>query len=90
MRDPIRRGDKVKDPLTDVIGIAYCISSYLQGCDRIGIQMPAIPRKEDVPLIPDLWFVDEPQLNVIKRGAVPCQKDPKRGGPSSFGPSGKR
>ena len=94
VRKPIKNGDKVKDPLTGVIGIAYCIQSYLYGCDRIGVQMPIIKRKEDVPLIPDLWYVDEPQLEVVQRGAVSAQVDKKEktppGGLSAFGPSGKR
>lgn len=94
MRGPIKRGDKVKDPLTGVIGIAYCIQSYLYGCDRVGVQMPIIKRKEDVPLIPDLWFVDEPQLEVVQRGVIKAQVVKKEktppGGPSGFGPSGKR
>ena len=97
-RAEVKRGDKVKDPLTGAIGIAYCIQSYLYGCDRVGIQMPIIKRKEDVPLIPDLWFVDESQLEIIQRGAVASVDYPEKsvkkkgppGGPSGFGPSGNR
>ncbi len=73
----IELGDRVKDPLTGVVGIAYCRMSYLQGCDRIGIQQDVIKRKEDVPLIPDLWNVDEPQLVVVKKGVIECQDSAK-------------
>ncbi len=83
----IKLGDKVRDPLTGVEGIAYSRITYLQGCDRIGIQMPKVERKEDVPLIPNLWEVDEPQLVIMKKGVVACQKFPKEkesGGPSHW------
>lgn len=86
----INLGDKVRDPLTGATGIAYCRYSYLQGCDRIGMQMPIIKRKEDVPLIPELWVVDEPQLVVVKKNVVAAQKTKKKkapGGPSGFEPS---
>lgn len=82
----INLGDKVKDPVTGIEGIAYARYSYLQGCDRIGIQQATIPRKEDVPLIPDLYVVDEPQLEVVKRKVHKCQatKETKTGGPSGY------
>lgn len=82
----IRLGDRVRDPLTGIRGIAYACTSYLQGCDRIGIQQPLIKRKENTDLVPELFFVDEPQLVCVKRSVIKTQQT-KNGGPSGFEPS---
>lgn len=39
-------------------------------CDRIKIQMPTMFEKNKAPVVPELWIVDEPQLDVVKRGKV--------------------
>jgi hypothetical protein len=83
-------GDKVRDPVTGIEGIAYAKAHYLQGCDRIGIQQPAFKDKEGNTVVPDLWFVDEPQLIVVKDGVVRGQDSVSIGGPSRFEKSGKR
>ena len=83
----VNLGDRVRDPLTEVEGIAYCRHSYLQGCDRIGIQQPPIKRKENESLIPELYVVDEPQLILVKKGVIKCQEEVIKktpGGPSGF------
>ena len=86
----IKLGDKVKDPITGYAGVAYCCINYLQGCDRIGIQMPVILKKDELPVVPELFYVDEPQLVVVK-SAKPKKKATKDiGGPSHFGSSHKR
>ena len=84
-------GDKVKDPVTGIYGIAYVRLSYLQGCDRIGIQPPTVREKGKVPNVPELFHVDEPQLEIITKGVVHVRgvvEDP--GGPSHFGKDVKR
>ena len=83
----INLGDRVKDPVTGIYGIAYVRLSYLQGCDRIGLQPPTIREKGKEPVVPDLFHVDEPQLEVVKRGVVEIHNnsDPADpGGPSYF------
>ncbi|KKN39823.1 hypothetical protein LCGC14_0739350 [marine sediment metagenome] len=81
-------GDKVKDPVTGIYGIAYVRSTYIQGCDRIGIQPPTIREKGKEPIVPELFHVDEPQLVIMKVGAIKVQtrKAKSNGGPSYFGP----
>jgi len=82
----INLGDKVRDPVTGIYGIAYVRLSYLQGCDRIGIQPPTVRVKGKVPVVPDLFHCDEPQLVVMKRNAIMAQPKSKKdnGGPSYF------
>lgn len=58
----INLGDKVKDSITNCIGIAVAKVSYLQGCDRIAIQ--SIMDKKGI--IPEWRYFDEPQLIVLK------------------------
>jgi hypothetical protein len=79
----IKLGDKVKDPITGIEGIAYCRTTYLQGCDRIGIQQKAYKNKEGETVVPDMWVVDEPQLEIMKEQVVK-QGETKTGGPSHF------
>lgn len=88
MKKMIELGDRVKDPVTGISGIAYVRLSYLQGCDRIGIQPPLIKAKDKEPIVPDLFHVDEPQLKITKKHAIDVQakKADDNGGPSFFAP----
>ena len=71
----VKLGDKVEDTISGFIGIAICKITYLQGCDRIGIQAPA--KKGEKMLA---WeYFDEPQLKVLKRKVVK-QGSKKNGG----------
>jgi hypothetical protein len=84
----IKLGDKVRDPITGFEGIAYSRISYLQGCDRIGIQASVIVEKGKAPIVPELYHVDEPQLDLVK--ILPKKKKTTTGGASYFGSSQKR
>ena len=85
----INLGDKVKDPITGYTGIAYCKTTYLQGCDRIGIQALMVQKKEELPEVPELYHVDERQLEILDK--VKIMKDiNENGGPSGFGSSNKQ
>ena len=90
-RKRIETGDMVIDPVTKIEGIAYVRMQYLQGCDRIGIQQATIFEKNKAAVVPDIFHVDEPQLNVVKRGVIKRQtEDANTGGPSFFGKDTKR
>ncbi len=67
-------GDGVKDIITGLTGIAVCRCEWLYGCVRVGVQ-PCIADKGKVP---DIVYVDEPQLEVVKRDAVATAGVPKR------------
>ena len=85
----IALGDRVKDPITGIAGLAYTRIVYMQGCDRIGIQGPTLRVKGKLPEVPELYYVDEPQLVVVTKAKKPKRKT-KNGGPSAFGPSYKQ
>ena len=79
----VNLGDKVKDEVTGLIGIAVASISYLQGCNRIAIQAPV--KKNEKPQ--DWHYVDEPQLKIIKRNVVKqARKVTKKEKPGGYKP----
>ena len=74
---PIELGDKVKDTVTGYTGIAIARTQWLQGCDRILVQAPALKDSK----IPDDRAFDEPQLAILKKNAIKVKKAKKTGGP---------
>lgn len=79
----VQLGDKVKDPISNFIGIAVSRHSYLQGCDRISVQ-PAIS-KEGKYL--ESQTFDEPQLLILQKQKVKKQEiitAKKPGGPMPY------
>lgn len=70
-------GDVVEDKITGLKGVVVCISTWMYGCIRIGIQPQEL--KDGKPL--DVQFVDEPQLKVIKRSESKQTKKKPRYGP---------
>jgi hypothetical protein len=73
----IRLGDKVKDSVTGFTGIAIGRTEWLHGCARIIVQPTGVMK--DGKLYDTQQF-DEPQLVILKRGAVP-QGEHEKGGP---------
>ena len=72
----IELGDRVKDKVTGFKGIVTGITSWLNGCRRIGIQ-PEKLMTTGKPVEAE-WF-DEQQVLVIKKSAH--SEKQKRGGP---------
>ena len=60
---PIQLGDRVKDPISGLTGIAVCSSTWLHGCIRIGIQPEEL--KDGKPV--ESQFFDQSQLVVVCR-----------------------
>ena len=90
---PIELGDRVKDPITGMTGIVTCITTWLHGCIRMGVQPEEV--KEDKKPAEAIYF-DQSQLVVVKKAVhQPCvlQVAPKpaaetrrgNGGPSREG-----
>jgi len=74
----INLGDKVRDTVTGFTGIATGRTNWLQGCTRVGVQTQEL---HDGKPIESQWF-DEPQLEVIEKGAIASQKtEEPPGGP---------
>ena len=76
----VNLGDKVKDPVSGLIGIAIARTIWLQGCDRISVQPIGID-KDKKPY--ETTVVDEPQLLVITKKKIKKAKVSKKktGGP---------
>lgn len=62
----ITLGDKVKDTITGMVGIAVSRTEFLHGCVRISVQPQEL--KDGKPVDPS--YVDEPQLDIIERATV--------------------
>jgi len=71
----IELGDKAKDKITGFKGTVIGITSWMNGCTRIGIQCETL--KDGKPLEPE-WF-DVEQIEIIKSKQVSKRK--KSGGP---------
>lgn len=58
----IELGQKVRDKVTQLEGIAVCRCKYLYGCDHIGIQPE---HNYETGTIPPVAWIDVPQIEVI-------------------------
>ena len=81
----IRLGQKVRDRISGLEGIAVARAEWLYGCSRVVVQAPVNKDHE----IPDGQWVDEPQLEVIAPSELPEQTKEQRraGGPVSVAPT---
>ena len=73
----IKLGDKVKDPISGLVGIAVGKTVWLHGCARIVVQ-PVGFDKTKKPF--DSVNIDEPQLVVIQSKKIK-EGNHKTGGP---------
>ena len=71
-------GQKVRDPLTGLVGVAICRSTYLYGCVRILVQPHGLT-KDGAPL--DCVWVDEPQLEIVAAKRVKQPAGSRAAGP---------
>lgn len=92
----VELGDKVKDRVTGFEGIVIGIHLWLYGCRRISIQPQEL--KDGKPI--EAISIDEPQCEILERGAVsipeqqqkqaPKEKAPRTGGPPTDAKAGAR
>jgi hypothetical protein len=82
----INLGDRVRDRMTGIEGIAFGRSSYLTGCDHIGIKRTGTGGDGKAF---DMHLVDEPLVELVEKSAfvVPAAAATKPGGPSLHVPS---
>ena len=71
----IELGQKVRDKISGMEGIAVSRTEWMHGCVRVGVQPQEL--KDGVPL--DIQVFDEPQLQVVKD--TPAPKVKAKGGP---------
>ena len=81
----IKLGDEVKDTVSGFQGIAIARHSYLQGCDRVGVQ-PSINSDGGLPRIETF---DEPSLIIITKQKAK-EGNRTRGGPEKYMPADRR
>ena len=60
----IKLGQKVKDKITGMVGIAVCRAIWMNGCVRVTVQPQEL--KDGRPV--DTYTCDEPDLIVIDEG----------------------
>jgi hypothetical protein len=77
MSESIKLGDRVRDRITGLVGIAIGVTDWLYGCRRWCVQ----PEKTKDGKPAETCYIDEPQLEVVDRGAVSPQSEPRRHGP---------
>jgi hypothetical protein len=76
MSKEIALGDEVKDEITGFTGIVVGMTSWLNGCDTVGIRSREL--KDGIPT--EVQWFDDNQIKVVKKGAVKLDtSDP--GGP---------
>lgn len=87
MNEKIELGDRVKDKITGLKGVAVGVTYWLYGCRRFVLQPEE--GKDGKPA--ETFVVDEPQLDLVKKGVVqppqvaplpePVAAAPRRHGP---------
>lgn len=73
-------GDRVKDKVTGLSGIAVARTEWLYGCIRITVQPEKLGKDGNVP---ETSTFDEPQLEVVKSQVV---KNTKINTVANYGP----
>lgn len=73
----IKLGDKVRDKITGLQGVAIARHDYLHGCTRWSLQ--PVELKDGKPV--DCSTFDDPQLEVVEAGNVPAKTGREPGGP---------
>lgn len=63
----VNLGDKVRDRVTGLEGIAVARTQWLNGCVRIAIQPAKLDKDGKVQ---ESTYVDEPQIEILKRSAI--------------------
>jgi hypothetical protein len=63
----IQLGDRVKDKITGLTGIAVGITDWLYECRTITVRPDVVKKEAEYPA--SIGF-DEPQLEVIKKGVL--------------------
>lgn len=71
----IKLGQKVRDTISGLEGVAVVKSEFLYGCVRFGVQPQVV--HEGKPA--DWVYVDEPQLEIVKNTPAPKLEGPPAG-----------
>ena len=80
----IKLGQKYRDKVSGFEGIAVGKSDWMTGCTTVGLQ----PGMDKDGKLPDLTWLDENRLELVKEKAAKIKTDRKRGGPQDNPPQG--
>lgn len=72
MARKVKIGQRVRDSISGFEGIVVAKTSYLYGCERVGVAPEYLD--DDGETISWHWF-DEPQVEVIGDGFMACVKE---------------
>lgn len=78
MKKQIELGNKVKDTVSGLIGIATQKTEYLNGCVQYGVTAPI--KKDNTDIV--TYSIDEGQLEYVGPGVKTEKKEQAPGGPS--------
>lgn len=62
----IKLGDRVRDKITGFTGVVTGVTTWLNGCVRMGIQGTAL--RNGLPTVTE--WIDEAQLKLVKAGII--------------------
>jgi hypothetical protein len=85
-RAVVELGDKVKDKITGLEGIAVSEHKFISGCIQIGVQ-PPVKKKEGT--LPDTFILDLERLEIVDKMAVKITISPTGGDQSRSDEKGK-
>lgn len=83
LKEIVKMGQKVRDPISDIEGIVVGQALYLNGCRRILI---GLKKDKDGKLQKSIW-IDEPQLEVVAEKIEVKRKSSNTGGPCPMKPN---
>jgi len=75
----VKLGEKVRDKITGLEGIATSRCEFLHGCVRIGVQPQEV--KDGKPA--EVVYLDEPQLDVVGKKTLVSSPTTGPGGPQN-------
>ena len=81
----IKLGDKVKDLVSGLIGIAVSEIRYLSRCHQIGVQSEYLKESGKMPSVE---YIDAAQLTIVQNRAVCIEEDDEDpGGAQAYAPN---
>ena len=82
LKPVVKLGQKYRDPISTIEGIAIGRALHLNGCRRI---LLALEKNKDGKPEKSLWF-DEPQLKLVSKKVIVKESRKTTGGPSPMKP----
>lgn len=75
----VQVGDRIRDDISRLEGVAFGVSSFLYGCRHIGLVPDGVDKNGDPNKTH--WF-EEPRITVVRKVKPPEEERKKTGGPA--------